>query len=171
MKFIPDESAEDASEFTLRRFEPLDGPRCLRLFRETVHRVNQRDYSPEQLAAWVPDDLDAAAWTARFYGKVAYLAWQGEVLCGFADMSIDGYLDRLFVSADHQRHGIAKRLLQKLTDDAKELNCDRITTDASITAKPFFLASGFRVVRQQEVICRGVELTNFRMERSLRADR
>ena len=40
-----------------------------------------------------------------------------------------------------------------------------ITTHASITAKPFFQHRGYRVVRKQEVIRRGVALTNLVMEK------
>ena len=40
-----------------------------------------------------------------------------------------------------------------------------VTTHASITARPFFEARGYRVVRQQQVERQGVALTNFVMEK------
>ena len=39
------------------------------------------------------------------------------------------------------------------------------TTHASITARPFFEARGYRVVRAQQVERYGVRLTNFVMEK------
>jgi hypothetical protein len=36
-----------------------------------------------------------------------------------------------------------------------------------VTARPFFERNGFRVVREQRVSCRGVEMTNFAMEKPL----
>jgi putative acetyltransferase len=40
-----------------------------------------------------------------------------------------------------------------------------IYAEVSITAKPFFEKSGFRVVTQQTIVRNGVELINFKMER------
>ena len=67
-----------------------------------------------------------------------------------------GYLDRLYVRKDYQRQGIASAICDEL-----ERFADRktVTTHAFITAKPFFLHRGYRVVRKQGVIRRGVVLT------------
>ena len=82
---------------------------------------------------------------------------------GFADLATSGHLDRLFVSVRHQRRGIAKALLARLKADAREFGIFQILTDASITAKPFFEASGFAVVCKQTVKCRGGEFINYHM--------
>lgn len=47
---------------------------------------------------------------------------------------------------------------------ANDLNLKRVFAEVSITAKPFFEAKGFKVVKQQNVDIRGVKLTNFIME-------
>ena len=44
----------------------------------------------------------------------------------------------------------------------------RVFTEASVTARPFFERRGFRVVRERRVARRGVQLTNFAMEKPLR---
>lgn len=84
---------------------------------------------------------------------------------GFADMTRDGHLDRLFVAASHQRQGVATSLIERMIEHARETGIQAIETDASITAKPFFERFGFAVRRQQSVACRGVKLTNYRMTR------
>ena len=38
----------------VRRFHVSDAEEIVELFRGTVHNVNSRDYSDEQLAAWAP---------------------------------------------------------------------------------------------------------------------
>jgi len=40
-------------------------------------------------------------------------------------------------------------------------------SEASITAKPFFEKHGFRVMTEQTIVRKGVELTNFKMERKI----
>ena len=49
--------------------------------------------------------------------------------------------------------------LENVADTAK------ITTHASITARPFFLKRGYRVVREQQVERGGILLTNYVMEK------
>lgn len=147
----------------VRPFLPSDAAACLELFRDTVHRVNSGDYSSAQIHAWAPLNVKVPGWMERFENRIAYVAVAGSSLTGFADMTIEGHLDRLFVSADHQRQGIAGRLLTHLLNDDRRPRGSNITTEASITAKPFFESIGFTVVKRQTVLCRGVELTNFKM--------
>ncbi|EMI19507.1 GCN5-related N-acetyltransferase [Rhodopirellula maiorica SM1] len=147
----------------LRSYEPSDALALLELFRDTVHRINCRDYTSEQIAAWAPDDLSTDPWAERFEGKITYVAQRGYTIVGFADMMTSGYLDRLFVSADCQRQGVARRLLRAILHSAADLQLTEVTTEASITAKPFFLAQSFVVVQKQTVVCRGKEFTNYLM--------
>lgn len=149
----------------LRPFRPEDAETCLVLFRDCVHRVNSRDYTPDQIKAWASPTIDLETWRARFHDRFAYVATKEDRIVGFADMTLNGHLDRLFVSADHQGRGIARRLVERLLRDATDHLIDEITTDASITAKPFFEWMGFSVIRAQSVECRRVWLTNYRMWR------
>ena len=77
-------------------------------------------------------------------------------------MDETGYLDRLYVHKDYQGQGIASAICDELERFAAG---KKITTHASITAKPFFQHHGYCVVREQKVIRRGVALTNFVMEK------
>nr|WP_233148460.1 GNAT family N-acetyltransferase [Rhodopirellula sp. MGV] len=135
------------------------------LFRKCVHRVNIRDYTKEQVDAWAPAEIDQDAWRERFNSRFAYVAIENNSVVGFTDMTKAGHLDRLFVSADHQGQGIARRLVEQLIHDAETEGIESISTDASITAKSFFEKMGFAVVTEQSVNCRGVRLTNFQMRR------
>lgn len=153
-------------ELHLRPYTATDAQSCWRLFLDTVRRINSRDYTPEQIAAWAKADIDPEPWFRRFDGKIAYVVEGDEdaKILGFADLTCDGYLDRLFVSADHQRQGIATMLMDAIEQAASESKLPRIHTQASITAKPFFLSRGFVVVAEQTVECRGVQMKNFVME-------
>ena len=48
---------------------------------------------------------------------------------------------------------------------AKSSNIDRIFSEVSITARPFFEKQGFAVLAEQKIVRNGIELTNFKMER------
>ena len=84
-------------------------------------------------------------------------------IVGFGDITSGGYLDRLYVHKDCQHQGIASALCDAL--EAACLEAGRVTVQASVTAKPFFLGRGYRVEKEQEVIRRGMVLKNYRMEK------
>ena len=146
----------------IRPYRPSDLPALTRLFYDTVHTVNAADYSPDQLAAWATGQVDEARWNASLLAHRTLVAEVDGIIAGFADMTDEGYLDRLYVHRDFQRRGIAAALCDEL-----ESGCAApvLTTHASITARPFFEKRGWQAVRQQTVVRQGVELTNFVMEK------
>lgn len=159
-----------AASLQLRPFRPEDAETCLALFKDCVHRVNSRDYTVDQIEAWASPTIDLETWRARFDDRFAYVATEDGYIVGFTDMTREGHLNRVFVSADHQGRGIAGGLVRRLLKDAIDHSIEEITTDASITAKPFFERMGFSVVREQSVECRGVWMTNYRMQRAVQAE-
>jgi len=148
---------------TIRPFESGDAKALLALFRTTVRKVNSADYNAAQIAAWASDEISLDDWRQRFRGKFAVVAIAGAELAGFADMTDQGYLDRLFVAASFQRRGVATALFASLKAHAVEQQLPEISTAASITARPFFEAAGFEMVCQQIVACRGAEFVNYKM--------
>src|SRR4029077_8546718 len=94
----------------LRPFRPDDAPVLLALFRDTIRRVNCRDYSPVQIAAWASDDIDTVRWFGRFTGRFVPVAEEAGRPVGFAELEPNGHIDRVYVSADQQRRGIGRLL-------------------------------------------------------------
>ena len=91
----------------IRPYRSSDCPALAELFYQTVHAVNARDYSPEQLDAWADGRVELAAWDASFRAHDTRVAVEGGVIVGFADLGPDGYLDRLYVHRDWQGRGVA----------------------------------------------------------------
>ncbi len=146
---------------TVRAYRPSDCAGMAMLFHETVHIVNAADYTQEQLDAWSSGTVDLVRWNAEFMTHETVIAEVDGQLVGFGDMTADGYLDRLYVHKDFQRQGIATAICDRLESGVN----GSFRTHASMTAKPFFLARGYRVVREQQVERHGVWLTNFVMEK------
>ena len=145
----------------IRRYTPADCPAMAALFYDTVHRVNCRDYTPEQLDVWATGQVDLDKWNRSFLAHLTLVAMKDGILVGFGDMDSTGYLDRLYVHADYQGQGIATALCDALEKAVP----GPITTHASITAKPFFQGRGYRVVKAQQVQRQGILLTNYVMEK------
>lgn len=146
----------------LRKYLETDAAATAALFYGTVHTVNAADYTARQLDAWAPQSMDLQQWHRSFAGHHALVAVENETVIGFGDMAPGGYLDRLYVHRNHLRKGVATALC-----DALEAACPAgsFTTHASITARPFFLQRGYTVCRRQQVIRKGIALTNYVMQK------
>ena len=146
----------------LRKYQPSDCAQMAELFYQTVHSVNAQDYTREQLDAWATGEVDSQAWDESFRTHRTIVATENGAIVSFGDMDETGYLDRLYVHKDYQGQGIASAIC----DELERFTAGKtFTTHASITAKLFFQHRGYHVVRKQEVIRRGVALTNFVMEK------
>ena len=150
----------------LRSCQPSDSPALLRMFYDTVHTVCTADYTSAQLDAWAPADRDAASWTQTLFSRATLVAEAGGALLGFGNIGPDGYLDLLYVHREHQHQGVAAALCGALES---LYPVERVTVHASITARPFFERRGYRVLRARQAARRGQMLTNFVMEKELRA--
>ena len=146
----------------LREYIPSDCAQLAELFYQTVHSVNAKDYTQEQLDAWATGEVDLQAWDKSFRAHRTIIAVVNGEIVGFGDMDETGYLDRLYVYKDYQGQGIASAICDELERFAAGKT---FTTHASITAKLFFQHRRYHVVRNQEVIRHGVALTNFVMEK------
>jgi GNAT superfamily N-acetyltransferase len=151
----------------IRDYQAGDAPEIARLFFETVRSVNRTDYSDEQVEAWAPGVPDPEGWHARMAGRRTLVAEEDGEVVGFAELEGDGHLDMLYVRKDAVRRGVGRRLYRTVEREARGLALGRIFTEASITARPFFERHGFRVVREQTVMVRGVPMTNFAKEKPL----
>ena len=98
----------------IREYTTSDCERLVELFYKTVHSVNAKDYTKEQLTVWATGDVDLSAWNKSFLKHKTLVAVEKDVIVGFGDIDCAGYLDRLFVHKDYQRQGIATALCDKL---------------------------------------------------------
>lgn len=148
----------------IRQYEPTDCEFLAKLFYHTVHSVNAKDYSKEQLNVWATENIDLDKWNKSFAEHFTVIAVENDIVVGFGDIDATGYLDRLYVHKDFQRRGIATKICEKLESAIK---VDKIVTHSSITAKPFFEQRDFRVIKEQQVIRNGIALTNYVMEKHI----
>lgn len=147
--------------FKLREYVPNDCKEVAELFYHTVHTVNAKDYTEEQLNVWANGNVDVEKWNQSLSEHYCVVAVEDGMIVGFGDMDKTGYLDRLYVHANRQGRGIATAICDRL-EEAAEGN---IVTHASVTARSFFERRGYQVVKEQQVERDGIRLTNFVMEK------
>ncbi len=145
----------------IRAYQTSDCGNLAELFYHTVHTVNGKDYTKEQLDVWATGTVDLEKWNQSFEEHYSLVAVDDDMIIGFGDIDKTGYLDRLFVHSDYQGKGIATAICDQLEQAVQ----GRVVTHASITARPFFEKRGYKVVKEQQVERQGNFLINFVMEK------
>lgn len=123
----------------IRKYQTTDCKNLAKLFYNTVHFINTRDYTKEQLDAWANGNADIKEWNKSFLNNFTIIAIKDNIIVGFGDIDKTGYLNRLYVHKDYQNQKIATKICDKLES---AFYVKTITTHSSITAKPFFEKRG-----------------------------
>jgi putative acetyltransferase len=63
----------------------------------SIHLVASHDYTPEQVQAWAPRDLDEGLWARKMQEINPLVADLNGELVGYADVQSNGHIDHFFV--------------------------------------------------------------------------
>ena len=153
--------------YLLRDMRSDEVPELWRLFHDTIHSVNARDYDAEQRAAWSPAEPDMKSWQARMADVAPFVAVADGQIVGFSDLQADGLVDFMFVHHQWQGKGVAGFLMDEVDRRAAAMGLTRMYSHVSHTAKGFFERRGWRAVRENHFEMNGVAMSNWDMEKAL----
>lgn len=148
-----------------RLYRPEDLDTAIAVFQCAVRGIASKDYDQQQILAW--SQVDRQRWQQRLNDSEVWLAEIDRRIVGIISLEAVGHLDLLFTDAEYQRRGVATALYSTLEQWARENGVTSMVTEASITAKPFFIHQGFDVIAQQLVQVRGQAFINFKMQKML----
>lgn len=134
-------------DFFIRKYTQADCNEIVNLFYNTVHIINKKDYSKEQLDAWASKPLDLNRWNNILTNHYTLVAVKDNIIVGFGDIDKTGYLDHLYVHYKYQGQGIAT----KICDQLENYTNQDISVHASISAKNFFIKRGYKIIKEQQV--------------------
>lgn len=138
------------------------------LFRSTIQAVNIQNYTPAEIEDWASCGDCTIHWK-NLLSTLYFLAAldnEGRII-GFASIRADGYLHSMFVHKDWQRKGIASQLLSEIEAYACRFGITQITSEVSITARPFFEKQGYSVEKSQKKRAKRLEMINYVMKKEL----
>lgn len=138
------------------------------LFSNTVLNINIKDYTEEEVKDWSSCGNDLEHWKELLSCNHYIGAFdEKNNMIGFSSMNEEGYLHSMFVHKDWQDKGVATQLLTEVERIARELQVSEITSEVSLTAKPFFEKKGYKTIKSQKCKANKLKLTNFVMRKTL----
>lgn len=154
--------------FIIRTARQADVVELKELFQNTVLAINRRDYSQEEVEDWAScgENLSNIAEMIKTHYFIVAVNRLSEIV-GFSSITPQGYLHSMFVHKDFQGEGIATMLLEEIERYAVTIGIRRITSEVSLTARPFFLKRGYFVMEEQKRQANQLCLTNFWMAKEL----
>ncbi|ARR44264.1 GNAT family N-acetyltransferase [Vibrio campbellii] len=152
---------------TIRDFQEEDAPTLWALFFNTVRNVNRRDYTEQQVKAWAQEGFDSQLWLKKMISIQPFVAELDGVIVGYSDVQPSGLVDHFFCHHEYQGQGVGRALMTHVLKQAEAKGLNRIYSEVSITARPFYEHMGFTVVNEQQIEVRGATLTNYVMEKHL----
>ncbi|HFC9898254.1 TPA: GNAT family N-acetyltransferase [Legionella pneumophila] len=166
LEFYP---AFQSPKFYIRTYKLGDEAEIYQLFYDTVHHINCKDYTEEQLDTWAPRNPDLSSWANSLSKNHSFVAIHAESnrIIGFADLEENGCLNRGYVHKDYQGQGIGKSLLLARENRARELGIKQLFSEVSITAKPFFEKCGYVTIKEQTKVLNGISFINYYMVKDL----
>ena len=152
------------ADFIIRAALQSDAVELKKLFQNTVLAINRRDYSQAEVEDWAScgDDLSNIEDMIKTHYFIVAINQQLEIV-GFSSITPQGYLHSMFVHKDFQGEGIATILLNEIEQYAITNGIIRITSEVSLTARPFFEKKGYIVEEEQKRKANQLSLTNFWM--------
>ena len=84
---IENEKRKEETKLILRVYKPADCKALTELFYETVHSVNTKDYTKEQVDAWADGNVDLEKWNQSFLEHYTVIAEEENGITGFGDIS------------------------------------------------------------------------------------
>ncbi len=155
--------------FYIRKATVSDIPELKKLYKNTVLSINRKDYSAEEVKDWASCGDNIPHWRELFIEQHYFIAEnETREIVGFASINDTGYIHTMFVHKDFQHQGIASLLYHTLEQYAEIKDLEKITSEVSITARPFFEKQGFRVDKKQKRKANQLYLTNYKMSKRLK---
>jgi len=139
------------------------------IFHSAVRKTALGAYTEEQVQAWAPNNRDPEYWKWRCELKRPFVCVRNMTIAGFGELDADGHVDCLYTHPDFNRTGVGAELVAYMIEVATMNGLPKLFTEASHCAKGLFEKHKFKVIRKNDLVCRGVLMSNWIMERFIDA--
>ena len=132
-----------APQFALRPFLAEDASTVVQIFQAAIAELTSDDYSEAQQEAWASVADDVGDFAAKLGGQLTLVATLDGEPVGFASLAGKDKIDMLYVHPDAAGQGAGATLADALEKLAGARGAEKLTVDASDTARGFFEHRGY----------------------------
>src|SRR3990167_9726199 len=124
---------------TIKPYNKTDAPLLASIYFHTIHKINAKDYSSDQLDAWAPSSsLETEGWMRKWEKLPPIVAMIDDKVVGFAEFEDNGHIDCFYCHHEYQGCGVGSALIKEIEVRARSNKLNNIFAEVSITARPFF---------------------------------
>ena len=158
-------------KLALRPFLPADAPVLREIFRDSIEDLTADDYTEAQQEAWASAADDLGVFKAKLSAQLTLVATLEGSPVGFASLEGKDKIDMLYVHPAATGQGVGAMLVDALEKLAGARGTERLTVDASDSARGFFETRGY-VAQQRNTVSVGDEwLANTTLQKQLATKR
>lgn len=158
-------------KLALRPFLPADAPMLREIFRDSIEDLTADDYTEAQQEAWASAADDLGVFKTKLSGQLTLVATLEGSPVGFASLEGKDKIDMLYVHPAATGQGVGAMLVDALEKLAGARGTERLTVDASDSARGFFEKRGY-VAQQRNTVSVGDEwLANTTLQKQLATKR
>lgn len=138
-------------KLALRPYLAEDTPLLVEIFRDSILELTSDDYSEAQQEAWVSRADDLEAFAARLGKQLTLIATLEGSPVAFASLAGSTKIDMLYVHPAAAGQGAAALLVDALEKLAGARGAEKLTVDASDTARGFFEKRGYTAQQRNSI--------------------
>ncbi len=154
---------------SIRAFQPSDAQQIADLFQRSVLELGRKFYTQEQVAAWAARGPTAKSVISRnALGRLTFVYTNpsGDIVA-YAELESDGHIDQVYALPEIAGTGVVSDLYDHVENKAQKLGIKKLYTEASESARRFFLKKSFVECERRDFEIEGVAIHNYTMEKML----
>jgi putative acetyltransferase len=134
----------------------------LDVFESSIKNLCSKDYNQAQISAWVSAIENEDRWKYKIINHYFVIVKQKNIIVGFGSLE-NSFIDLIYVHESFLRIGVASLIFKSLKNEAEKLGLKTLSTHASKTAVPFFESKKFKIIKENKIYRKGIEIINFEM--------
>lgn len=152
----------------IRKARQEDAREITQLVRDTIKKVNAKDYTKEQINAWAPTNKTDAYRKMIKEGRKIWVAVDKDEIIGMATLKPrENQVGGFYIKHDKIGRGIGKKLNERIEKEAKKEGITEITLYSTTTAIPFYQKRGYKKIRRSYVEMNNVKVPVVIMKKKL----
>lgn len=151
----------------IRDYEENDLDEILKVFYNSVRNIRSYNYTRTEIEHWAPDEPDIESWRKSLKNSITNVAESSGNIIGFAQLTKEGYIERLYIHNSFQGKGVGSQLIRDIEEEAKNRGMKEVIVYAAEVAKGFYEKLGYDCEKKMRRDYNGVIYNNYILRKKL----